>query len=670
MAADGPPRREDPGQRDKIGRTPTKHRRPQPSARTLRVVVRLICSASPLGVLAVVLLTVAGGLVPAVTAWLTRSVLNDLAAGGHGPGHLDIRRLVTLAAILGVVGLVSGVMPQAQNYLQAQARRQIGLAFQDRMYRAINSFPGLSRFESPVFQDKIRIAQNVVNANPYQLVGSTLQMGQAAITAVSFIGFLEVTNPVLTAIVAATAVPVIVAEIVMSRTEARVQWNTTPASRRQFFYGSLLADAKAAKEVRLFGLGDFLRNRMVRDTKFINAERRAVDRRILGVQSSLEVLSSVVSAAGLIWTVREATAGRLSIGDVSMFIAAVAGTQNGISNVVAQFGTVYQSLLLLGHFVDIISAQPDLAVAGSPQPAAPMRSGIELRDVWFRYDTGHPWVLRGVSMYIPFGKTVAIIGLNGAGKTTLVKLLCRMYDVQRGSIRWDDADIRALAPEDLRERIGTVFQDYMTYDLTAAENVGIGDLSRIDDRAAVRHAAAQAGIDDALASLPQEYDTMLSRIFLSNKDKKNPETGVVLSGGQWQRVALARGLMRADRDLLILDEPSSGLDAEAEHAIHRQLRAIRKGRTSVLISHRLGSVRDADIIFVLAGGRIAERGTHEELMAARGEYHKLFQLQASGYHNTGSAIRGAVPRRDGLVTAAFRGPDGRNGAQAPTAVRP
>ncbi|MBV9381225.1 MAG: ABC transporter ATP-binding protein, partial [Streptosporangiaceae bacterium] len=534
-------------------------------------------------------------------------------------------------------------------------RRQIGLAFQDRMYRAINSFPGLSRFESPVFQDKIRIAQNVVNANPYQLVGSTLQMGQAAITAASLIGILEVINPELTAIVAATAVPVIVAEIVMSRTEARVLWHTTPASRRQLFYGSLLVDVKAAKEVRLFGLGDFLRNRMVRETKFINAERRAVDRRLLGVQCSLEVLSSVVSAAGLVWTIREAAAGRLSIGDVSMFIAAVAGTQTGISNVVAQFGNVYQSLLLLGHFVDVVSAEPDLPVAGSPWPAAPMRGGIELRDVWFRYDSGHPWVLRGVSMYIPFGKTVAVIGLNGAGKTTLVKLLCRMYDPQRGSIHWDDVDIRALAPEDLRERIGTVFQDYMNYDLTAAENIGMGDLGRLDDRAAVRHAAAQAGIDGRLASLPREYDTMLSRIFMSNKDKKDPEKGVFLSGGEWQRVALARGLMRANRDLLILDEPSSGLDAEAEHAIHRQLRDIRKGRTSVLISHRLGSVREADIIFVLAGGRIAERGTHEELMAARGEYCRLFSLQASGYHNAGGTVGGAMSRRDGLVEAGLPG---------------
>jgi ATP-binding cassette, subfamily B, bacterial len=186
-------------------------------------------------------------------------------------------------------------------------------------------------------------------------------------------------------------------------------------------------------------------------------------------------------------------------------------------------------------------------------------------------------------------------------------------------------------PEDLRARIGTVFQDYMAYDLTAAENIGMGDLDRLGDTTRVRGAAVQAGADEQLTRLPRGYDTLLSRIFFDNKDKDNPETGVFLSGGQWQRIAVARGLMRADRDLLILDEPSSGMDAEAEHALHRRLYQIRKGRTSLLISHRLGSVRDADMICVLAAGRVAEQGTHATLMKAGGEYSRLFTLQSSGY---------------------------------------
>jgi len=228
-----------------------------------------------------------------------------------------------------------------------------------------------------------------------------------------------------------------------------------------------------------------------------------------------------------------------------------------------------------------------------------------------------------------------------------------MYSPDRGAPSWAGPDIRELAPAELRATIGAVFPDYMSYELTAAENIGLGDLDSLDDREQITRVARQAGIHDRLTRLPNGYDTMLSRIFFSNadKDNPNPDTGVVLSGGQWQRLALARGLMRGDRDLLILDEPSSGLDAEAEHGIHQRLLAIRHGRTSLLISHRLGSVRDADMIFVLSGGRVAEQGTHDELMTAGGEYQRLFALQASGYQDGGVAVR---PRQNPGNGAAAR----------------
>lgn len=608
--------------------------------RRARIVVGLVWAASPLCAVLMLVLAVSGGSIPAVTAWLQRDVLNELtsrvAATGTraapvAPHHAVAGHVILLAAILGGVGVVSAITQYAQTFVQSELQRGLSLLMRERMFQAINSFPGMSRFESPVFADKIQVAQQLSNTTASSLVSGALQAAQSLVTTLGMFGALEVINPVLAGIVACSAVPAIAAQISNGRRRARLEWQRSPAVRRQLFYGRLLSDRDGAKEVRLFGLGSFLRGRMLSEMRSVNAGQRVLDLRVLAIEGSLSLLTAAITAAGAVWVVREAAAGRMSVGDVSLFAIAAVGVQASISGVISRLSGIYQSLLLFGHYVDIVTMGPDLPLAASPRCLPALRRGVEVRDVWFRYDDQHPWVLHGVSLFIPFGHSVALIGLNGAGKTTLVKLICRLYDPVRGSIHWDGTDIREVAPEDLRARIGTVFQDYMAYDLTAAENVGLGDLERLNDAARIREAATHAGVHDKIASLPHGYQTLLSRVFFSNTDKENPETGIILSGGQWQRLAVARGFMRSDRDLLILDEPSSGMDAEAEHALHRQLCAIREGKTSLLISHRLGSVHDADEIYVLSGGKITESGTHATLMAAQGEYHRLFTLQASGY---------------------------------------
>jgi ATP-binding cassette, subfamily B, bacterial len=619
-------------------------------------VVGLLWTSAPLATLAIAALTVLAGIVPSGTALLNRALLNGLAPRITGRGEGVPRpvphgngdgRLVVLAVLLGLIGLVAAGVPHARRYAQGQLLRETGLLIQDRMYQALNSFPGLSRFESPAFLDKIRIAQQVSTSTAATLLGAGTTCAQSVVTGLTMFALLTQVNPVLALIVAAMSVPAVAAQAANSRRSAGLEWQKSPAIRRQLFYGQLLAGGRAAKEIRLYGLGDFLRGRMRGELRSVNRAQRALDRRICSIEGALALLDAIVTAAGLIWVVRQAAAGLLPIGDVAMFVMAVVGVQNAIGGLVAQMSGLYQSLLLFGHYLDVVGSDPDLPLASEPRPLPALREGIEVRDVWFRYDDAHPWVLRGVSMLIPSGGSVALIGLNGAGKSTLVKLLCRLYDPQRGSITWDGVDIREVDPAELRQRIGTVFQDFMSYDLPAAENIGMGDLGRLEDRARISEAACRAGVHDKIASLPRGYDTMLSRLFAGNGDNGGPEAGVVLSGGEWQRLALARGLMRADRDLLILDEPSSGLDAEAEHAIHQRLSGVRAGRTTLLISHRLGSVRDASMIYVLSGGLVAERGTHQDLMAAGGEYRRLFTLQASGYHAPAGAGQpvGAGSRR-------------------------
>jgi ATP-binding cassette, subfamily B, bacterial len=607
-------------------------------ARNTRVICGLVWSSGRLLALSLVALMLVSGVVPTATVWVQRQLIDGLVPPRFGAAHLAQGgaaahggNILGLAVFLGILGLFSVALPHARRYAEAELQRGLTLIIQDRVYQAINSFPGLSRFESPAFSDKIRLVQQVCNGAASRFASGLMNCGQSLVTAVGMFVTLEVISPILAAFVGFMAIPAIAAQIANSRRSADLEWRRSPVARRQMFYSRLLSDKEAAKEVRVFGLGDFLRDRMVTELRLLNRGQRGLDRRIFLFEGSLSVLAGGISAGGLIWVVGQTAAGRLPVGDVSMFAMAVVSVQGSISNVVSRLADVYKSVLLLGHYTDVVSAGPDLALAAAPLRLPRLGEGIEFRDVWFRYDESHPWVLQGVSLVIPRGRSAALIGLNGAGKTTLVKLLCRLYDPDRGSIRWDGVDIRDVAPEDLRRRIGTVFQDFMTYDLTATENIGLGDIDQLGNRQRICRAAEQAGVHDKLSGLPRGYDTMLSRVFFSNKDRDNPEAGVLLSGGEWQRLAVARGLMRADRDLLILDEPSSGLDAEAEHAIHQRLCAMREGRTSLLISHRLGSVRDADVIFVLSRGRIAEQGTHRELMAAEKEYHRLFMLQARGY---------------------------------------
>ncbi len=334
---------------------------------------------------------------------------------------------------------------------------------------------------------------------------------------------------------------------------------------------------------------------------------------------------AVVAGGSLIWLTGQAGTGGYTVGDLTVFLAAVAGVQVALSTAVQQISGMHEALLLFGHYV-AVTASP--AVPVSAGPAEALKTVVVLHDVWFRYSQEQDWVLRGVDLTIPFGHSVALVGLNGSGKSTIVKLLCRFHEPTRGRVTWDGTDLRDIDPARLRRRISAVFQDFQDYDLPARENIGVGDLRALGDLPRLCEAARMAGVHDTLAALPHGYDTPLTRLYFWDSDRPS---GVRLSGGQWQRVALARALLRHDSDLVILDEPSSGLDAEAETEIHRALRSRRAGRTTLLISHRLNTVRDADVIAVLDGGRVTELGEHRDLMRRNGLYARLFHKQSIGY---------------------------------------
>jgi ATP-binding cassette subfamily B protein len=587
-----------------------------PILRDAGLALRLSWTASRGAVLAYLIVLVPQGLAPVVSAWLTKLLLDGMTAGdGLRPWPLAGLVLAVLT------GLAAGDVGQ---YFAARLRREVDLLAQRNLFAAVGRIPGLAPFEDPDTHDRLRIGQQAGQTAPAQLIGGAAQLGQAAITLAGFTAALVAIDPLITVVTAVAGLATLIVQIRLGRQRAGLAWQLSPARRRAMSFQMLQSDPRAAKEIRVYGLTGFLLERMSGLLRSANDAENRLDARVLRSQALLAVSATAAITVGLLVVAARAAGGAISVGEVAFALVALVGVQANIGSMVRVTADTYAALLLLRHYRDIVT-QPVIGDAAEPAPR--LREAIRLRDVWFRYDERLPWALRGVDLTIRRGRTTAIVGLNGAGKSTLVKLLCRFYEPTRGSVRWDER--AGLPPDAVRRRISVVFQDYMAYELTAAENIGAGDLPRIGDEDAIRAAAARAGIDETLRALPRGYRTLLTRIHTDTADPDG--AGATLSGGGWQRVAIARALLRDDCDLMVLDEPSSGLDAEAEAEMQRQVRARPDGRAVVIISHRLSAVRDADTIVVLDGGRVAETGTHDELIAAGGRYADLFTRQASGY---------------------------------------
>jgi ATP-binding cassette subfamily B protein len=593
-------------------------------SRTLIAACALVWRAGRVALVLQLAVAVVTGLAPVAAAWLLREILDGLA--DRHPGDL-----VPLVLLLGVAGGSTALLPNVSQYLSARSGRAVERHATAELFLAVLRLDGLRRLEDPAFSDQLRVAEQTGSSGPGQVVSGGIVVLGSALTLGGFLVTLAVLSPLMTAVVLAAAVPALYLERGIARRQAALITGISHAQRRQFFYAHLMMSLAAAKEIRLFGLGGFLHGRMLGELREVQRAGERVDRRVLAANVGLAAISAAVAAGGMLWAVLAAAAGRLTIGDVSIFVVALGSVASALAMIISGGATAYRALLMFASFRAVLAAEPDLAVRPDPVPVTALRRGIEIDDVWFRYGPDEPWILRGVSCFIPHGQAVALVGRNGAGKSTLVKLLCRLYDPDRGRILWDGVDLRDLDLAGFRDRISVVFQDYMSYELSAAENIAVGDLTLAGRPGALPAAAERAGVHAAIDALPRGYQTLLTRSFYDLADQDDPRTGVLLSGGQWQRIALARAFLRGGRDLMILDEPSSGLDAEAESAIHASLTAQRRGHATVLISHRLNTVRDADHIVVLSDGVIAEQGDHQTLMSAPGTYARLFSLQARGY---------------------------------------
>jgi ATP-binding cassette, subfamily B, bacterial len=400
-----------------------------------------------------------------------------------------------------------------------------------------------------------------------------------------------------------------------------MRWQS-PLRRMMSYLTNLMTTDTYNKEVKLFTVGDFFIARFSHLFQRYYAENRALVIRRYVAGASWSMLTVLTSGLTFFYVAFRTLQGTISVGGLTLYVQAADGVSQAFSNVLGGLQSMYEHQLYLKTLFELLDFKPLVRAPDHPVPMRhPIEEGIEFRNVTYSYEGKDEPALKDVSFKIAKGETVAIVGHNGAGKTTLVKLLARLYDPQQGQVLIDGRDVRDYDPDELRGEFGVLFQDYVSYQFSARENIGIGRIERIDDAPAITEAAAKSGADRLIEGLPEGYDTVLGKWF---------DGGVNLSGGEWQKVALGRAFMR-EAQILILDEPSAALDAKAEYELFSRLQQLAHGRTAIFISHRFSTVRRADRILVFEHGSLIESGTHEELLELGGRYAELFNLQAASY---------------------------------------
>ncbi|HVS96799.1 MAG TPA: ABC transporter ATP-binding protein [Puia sp.] len=479
----------------------------------------------------------------------------------------------------------------------------------------------LDQFEDSAFYDKLERARQQTNGRTVllsQVLGQVQDLITMGFLAVGLMAF----NPWLILLLLVAVVPAFLGESHFNdRSYALTRAQT--AERRELDYLRYLgASDETAKEVKLFGLSGFLidRFRVVSDKFYRDGRALAIRRSAWGTFFAL--LGSAGYYSAYVVIILRTVHGRLSIGDLTFLAGSFRQLRSLLEGILSRFTTVSQGAIYLQDLFEFFEIRPRLVRSAHPRPfPETIREGFRFEDVGFRYQHSDRWANRHLSFTLRPGEKLALVGENGAGKTTLIKLLTRLYDPTEGRILLEGVDLREYDPDDFRAHVGVIFQDYLRYQMTMAQNIAVGDIVRKEDRALIETSAQRSLADTLVERLPGRYDQELGRRF---------RQGIELSGGEWQKVALARAYMR-DAQLLILDEPTAALDARAEYEVFQRFAELTRGRTAVLISHRFSTVRMADRILVLEKGGLLEMGSHEELLRAGGRYAELFHLQAKGY---------------------------------------
>ncbi len=588
-----------------------------------RRALELVWSTSQRLALIFAVLTLVAGVLPAAVAWIGQLIVDGVvtAMGLHRQtGSADTSFvLLFVAAEAGVVALIAGSqrgISTCQALLRALMGQRINLMILEKALTL-----KLAHFEDSEFYDKLSRARREASTRPLSLVTRTFGLVQNGISLISYGVLLVQFSPWTVLILIGGGIPEFLAEAKFSGDKFRLFRWRSPETRMQMYLETVLAREDYVKEVKLFRLGPKLLERY----KAIFAKLFAEDRRLTLRRDSwgfvLGLLGTVAFYGAYGWIALATIQGEITLGQMTMYLMLFKQGQSAVSASLSAISGMYEDNLYLSNLYEYLE-QPVPSKEGELQQGPTPGDGVRFESVSFTYPGSEEPALREIKLHLTPGVSLALVGENGSGKTTLIKLLTRLYSPDSGRILLDGLDLQQWDADTLRARIGVIFQDFGRYQFLVGENIGAGDMSHFEDRQRWEEAAEMGMAKEFIDKLPERYDTQLGKWFKGGRE---------LSGGQWQKIALARAFMRTNADLLVLDEPTATMDAAAEATIFEHFRDVSRGKMTVLISHRFSTVRMADQIIVIDKGRIVEQGSHAVLMEFGGQYAYLFSLQAQGY---------------------------------------
>ena len=584
----------------------------------------LVWRSSPSLTLALAVITLSVAAVPPAIAYTGKRIVDEVLKGSRDGTirfvAVELALVVLQASLTRGLGLIRSV-------LGSRLGTDVNIAILEKATSL-----ELRWFEDPEFYDRLTRARREASSRPMSLVSESFSLVQNLLTLAGYAALLLRFSPWVVLVLMVATIPATIAEMKYSKATFRLRNWRSPDSRRLAYLEYVLANDEHAKEVKLFGLGPmFLERYKVLAERFHAEDSKLATRRSL-VTTVLALLATAAFYLAYGAMAILAATGMLTLGNMTMYVLAFRSGQSSFQSILSGIGSMYEHNLYMSNlfaFLDGTSASESEIAAKrlllEDGSATKNELGIRLENVSFRYpgqEKEGKWVLRDVNLFIPRGQSVALVGQNGAGKTTFVKLVTRLYEPTEGRILLDGKDLRLWARDELLERYGVVFQDFNQYQLKLRENVGVGSVEHIDEEPRIDRAVIKGGAAALVSGMTSGIETQLGRWF---------QDGAELSGGQWQKVALARGFMREQADILVLDEPTAALDAEAEHAVFERFEELAKDRTTIIISHRFPTVRMADRILVLEKGAIIEDGTHDDLVADGKTYAHLYAMQAEGY---------------------------------------